>query len=307
MSAVGVRGLGGAQVQQLAAEVPVVERLAGLEALVALQPVDRPAGDLAPARAPARSCPTPGLALQEQRPVHDQRQVGGRRQALVGQVAGRLQRGGELVGAGEARGSRRRSGCTVGSLTPRASHPRVGRRGAEGGGAGRGGRRHDGGMPFADRRPRPRRRPALLRRRLALARPRGGRAGPPAARPRIHRARRDRLLGARARGRHYVVRHGSLVAFRVGSRPLAESGLRIVGAHTDSPTFKVRPHSDVRQAGYRLVGRRAVRRRALAHLARPRADRRRAGGAARRAARRWSGCPAPRCGCRPWRSTWTGA
>lgn len=55
-------------------------------------------------------------------------------------------------------------------------------------------------------------------------------------------------------GQHFVVRHGSLIAFRVGSRPPADSGLRIVGAHTDSPTFKVRPHSDVRQAGYRLIG-----------------------------------------------------
>jgi aspartyl aminopeptidase len=53
---------------------------------------------------------------------------------------------------------------------------------------------------------------------------------------------------------HFVVRHGSLIAFRVGTAPLAEAGLRLVGAHTDSPTFKVRPHSDVRQAGYRLVG-----------------------------------------------------
>jgi aspartyl aminopeptidase len=53
---------------------------------------------------------------------------------------------------------------------------------------------------------------------------------------------------------HLVVRHGSLVAFRVGGRPLAEAGMRLVGAHTDSPTFKVRPYSDVRQAGYRLVG-----------------------------------------------------
>jgi aspartyl aminopeptidase len=53
---------------------------------------------------------------------------------------------------------------------------------------------------------------------------------------------------------HHVVRHGSLIAFRVGSAPLAEAGLRLVGAHTDSPTFKVRPHDDVRQAGYQLVG-----------------------------------------------------
>ena len=54
---------------------------------------------------------------------------------------------------------------------------------------------------------------------------------------------------------HFVVRRGgSLVAFRVGSGPPAETGLRLIGAHTDSPTFKVRPNSDVRQAGYRLVG-----------------------------------------------------
>lgn len=53
---------------------------------------------------------------------------------------------------------------------------------------------------------------------------------------------------------HFVVRHGSLIAFRMGSAPLAAAGLRMVGAHTDSPTFRVRPRSDVRQAGYRLVG-----------------------------------------------------
>src|SRR5919202_1346161 len=55
-------------------------------------------------------------------------------------------------------------------------------------------------------------------------------------------------------GAHFVVRQGSLIAFRVGSAPLAEGGLRLVGAHTDSPTFRVRPRSDVRQSGYRLVG-----------------------------------------------------
>lgn len=55
--------------------------------------------------------------------------------------------------------------------------------------------------------------------------------------------------------RRFVVRNdGSLIAFRVGSRPAAERGVRLVGAHTDSPTFKVRPHWDVRRSGYRLVG-----------------------------------------------------
>ncbi|RZU33663.1 M18 family aminopeptidase [Blastococcus saxobsidens] len=53
---------------------------------------------------------------------------------------------------------------------------------------------------------------------------------------------------------HFVVRQGSIVAFRLGSGTPAETGLRLVGAHTDSPTFKVRPRSEVRQSGYRLVG-----------------------------------------------------
>ncbi|MCF6744427.1 M18 family aminopeptidase [Blastococcus sp. KM273128] len=55
-------------------------------------------------------------------------------------------------------------------------------------------------------------------------------------------------------GQHFVVRHGSVIAFRLGSGPLAETGMRLVGAHTDSPTFKVRPRWEVRQSGYRLVG-----------------------------------------------------
>ena len=54
---------------------------------------------------------------------------------------------------------------------------------------------------------------------------------------------------------HYVVRDGgSVIAFRVGSAPLADAGVRLIGTHTDSPTFRVRPHSDVTRAGYRLVG-----------------------------------------------------
>lgn len=53
----------------------------------------------------------------------------------------------------------------------------------------------------------------------------------------------------------YVVRDGgSLVAFRVGTAAPADAGFRIVGAHTDSPTLKVRPHDRVERFGYLQVG-----------------------------------------------------
>jgi aspartyl aminopeptidase len=53
----------------------------------------------------------------------------------------------------------------------------------------------------------------------------------------------------------YVVRnHGTIAAFRVGADEPAAAGFRLVGAHTDSPTFAVRPIGDVRRVGYRLVG-----------------------------------------------------
>jgi len=53
----------------------------------------------------------------------------------------------------------------------------------------------------------------------------------------------------------YVVRDGgSVIAFRVGSAPLPEAGIRLVGTHTDSPTFKVRPRHEVRRGAFRLVG-----------------------------------------------------
>jgi aspartyl aminopeptidase len=45
-----------------------------------------------------------------------------------------------------------------------------------------------------------------------------------------------------AGGRYYAVRGGaSMIAFVLGSRPLAETGFRIVGAHTDSPGLRLKP------------------------------------------------------------------
>jgi aspartyl aminopeptidase len=53
----------------------------------------------------------------------------------------------------------------------------------------------------------------------------------------------------------YVVREGgTIAAFRVGSAAPSDAGFRLIGAHTDSPTLKVRPVADARRVGYRLVG-----------------------------------------------------
>ena len=88
-------GLDGAQVQDLAREVPVVERLRGVEALVALQPDELRAGRLGE-RAGERGLADAGVALEEQRAAQSQRQVAGRGQPVVGQVAGGRQKRGQL-------------------------------------------------------------------------------------------------------------------------------------------------------------------------------------------------------------------
>lgn len=44
-------------------------------------------------------------------------------------------------------------------------------------------------------------------------------------------------------GRYYVVRDdSSIVGFVVGKKPLAESGFKILGAHTDSPGLRIKPN-----------------------------------------------------------------
>lgn len=58
-----------------------------------------------------------------------------------------------------------------------------------------------------------------------------------------------------AGGRYYVVRGGaSIIAFVLGSLPLAEVGLRIVGAHTDSPGLRLKPKAALGGDGLARLG-----------------------------------------------------
>lgn len=56
-------------------------------------------------------------------------------------------------------------------------------------------------------------------------------------------------------GRYYCSRNGSsIVAFVYGSETLPESGIRMLGAHTDSPCLKVKPSPELYQQGYLQLG-----------------------------------------------------
>jgi aspartyl aminopeptidase len=53
----------------------------------------------------------------------------------------------------------------------------------------------------------------------------------------------------------YLTRNdSSLIAFRLGDAPLAESGIAMVGAHTDSPCLKVKPQPELHRNGYLQLG-----------------------------------------------------
>jgi len=57
------------------------------------------------------------------------------------------------------------------------------------------------------------------------------------------------------RDKALVIRNdSSLIAFRMGSAPLSESGVRMIGAHTDSPCLRIKPTPDVRRSGFHQLG-----------------------------------------------------
>lgn len=53
----------------------------------------------------------------------------------------------------------------------------------------------------------------------------------------------------------YVVRDGgTIAALDVGTEPPEESGVRLIGAHTDSPTLRLKPQPELVREGYRQLG-----------------------------------------------------
>ncbi len=56
-------------------------------------------------------------------------------------------------------------------------------------------------------------------------------------------------------GKYYLTRNdSSLVAFVHGQQPTESGGVRMFGAHTDSPCLKLKPKPDVSRHGYRQLG-----------------------------------------------------
>lgn len=59
----------------------------------------------------------------------------------------------------------------------------------------------------------------------------------------------------RAGGRYYITRNASsLIAFTTGTARYAETGWRMVGAHTDSPCLKIKPNAVTMARGYARLG-----------------------------------------------------
>lgn len=59
----------------------------------------------------------------------------------------------------------------------------------------------------------------------------------------------------KANGQYYVTRNDSaLIAFRTTKQSLLDDGVRIAGAHTDSPSLKIKPNPEIRNQGYLQLG-----------------------------------------------------
>jgi aspartyl aminopeptidase len=55
-------------------------------------------------------------------------------------------------------------------------------------------------------------------------------------------------------GGHFLLRDGAVIAWRIPDGAGALTPFRMIGSHTDSPTFKLKPNPDLRSSGYAQLG-----------------------------------------------------
>ncbi len=55
-------------------------------------------------------------------------------------------------------------------------------------------------------------------------------------------------------GGHFLIRDGALIGWRIPAGADALTPFRMIGSHTDSPTFKLKPNPDLHSAGYAQLG-----------------------------------------------------
>src|SRR5665647_2416126 len=56
------------------------------------------------------------------------------------------------------------------------------------------------------------------------------------------------------RGRYFLIRGGSLIAWSSEAASGPATPFRVVGAHTDSPNLRIKPQPDLTRAGWQLLG-----------------------------------------------------
>ena len=60
----------------------------------------------------------------------------------------------------------------------------------------------------------------------------------------------DRLLELPAGSKIYVTKNdSSIFAFRIGKAKIADNGFRLICAHSDSPTFRIKPNAEITAEG----------------------------------------------------------
>ena len=60
----------------------------------------------------------------------------------------------------------------------------------------------------------------------------------------------DEWLKMKAGDQYYVTKNNTAVfAFRIGQKPVAEAGFKLICAHSDSPGFRIKPHAEMKCEG----------------------------------------------------------